>query len=68
MIFRLDDRLVFPNPSLAEEDGLLAIGGDLSTAIACYWPIKMAFSHGTAMTILSCGIRRMSGLYFIHPS
>jgi leucyl/phenylalanyl-tRNA--protein transferase len=32
MIFRLDDRLLFPNPSLAEEDGLLAIGGDLSTA------------------------------------
>lgn len=31
MIFRLDDRLVFPNPSLAEEDGLLAVGGDLST-------------------------------------
>ena len=30
MIFRLDDRLLFPNPSLAEEDGLLAIGGDLS--------------------------------------
>jgi leucyl/phenylalanyl-tRNA--protein transferase len=31
MIFRLDDRLVFPDPALAEEDGLLAIGGDLST-------------------------------------
>jgi leucyl/phenylalanyl-tRNA---protein transferase len=30
MIFRLDDRLVFPDPSLAEEDGLLAVGGDLS--------------------------------------
>lgn len=30
MIFRLDDSLVFPNPALAEEDGLLAIGGDLS--------------------------------------
>ncbi|MET3978194.1 leucyl/phenylalanyl-tRNA--protein transferase [Mucilaginibacter sp. UYP25] len=31
MIFRLDDRLLFPNPALAEEDGLLAVGGDLST-------------------------------------
>jgi leucyl/phenylalanyl-tRNA--protein transferase len=31
MIFRLDDRLLFPDPSLAEEDGLLAVGGDLST-------------------------------------
>ena len=28
MVFRLDDRLVFPPPSLAE-DGLLAVGGDL---------------------------------------
>ncbi|MGZ3753433.1 MAG: leucyl/phenylalanyl-tRNA--protein transferase, partial [Mucilaginibacter sp.] len=30
MIFRLDDRLLFPDPALAEEDGLLAMGGDLS--------------------------------------
>jgi len=30
MIFRLDDRLLFPNPALAEDDGLLAVGGDLS--------------------------------------
>ncbi len=31
MIFRLDERLLFPEPALAEEDGLLAVGGDLST-------------------------------------
>jgi leucyl/phenylalanyl-tRNA--protein transferase len=31
MIFRLDDRLIFPNPELAEPDGLLAVDGDLST-------------------------------------
>jgi len=31
MIFRLDDRLLFPNVELAEDDGLLAVGGDLST-------------------------------------
>jgi leucyl/phenylalanyl-tRNA--protein transferase len=31
MIFRLDKRLVFPEPDLAEPDGLLAVGGDLST-------------------------------------
>ncbi|GGH11679.1 leucyl/phenylalanyl-tRNA--protein transferase [Mucilaginibacter phyllosphaerae] len=31
MIFRLDERLLFPNPALAEDDGLLAVGGDLST-------------------------------------
>ncbi len=31
MIFKLlDDSLIFPNPALAEADGLLAIGGDLS--------------------------------------
>jgi leucyl/phenylalanyl-tRNA--protein transferase len=32
MIFRLDERLLFPDPELAEEDGLLAVGGDLSPA------------------------------------
>ena len=30
MIFRLDERLLFPDPGLAEDDGLLAVGGDLS--------------------------------------
>lgn len=29
-VYQLDDELWFPNPELAEEDGLLAIGGDLS--------------------------------------
>ena len=31
MIFRLDKRFIFPEPGLAEPDGLLAVGGDLST-------------------------------------
>ncbi|AMR31229.1 leucyl/phenylalanyl-tRNA--protein transferase [Mucilaginibacter sp. PAMC 26640] len=31
MIFQLDERILFPEPALAEEDGLLAIGGDLCT-------------------------------------
>jgi leucyl/phenylalanyl-tRNA--protein transferase len=31
MIFRLDECLLFPDPELAEPDGLLAVGGDLST-------------------------------------
>ena len=31
MIFRLDERFLFPDTGLAEADGLLAIGGDLST-------------------------------------
>ncbi len=31
MIFQLDERPIFPDPELAEPDGLLAIGGDLST-------------------------------------
>jgi leucyl/phenylalanyl-tRNA--protein transferase len=30
MIFRLDERLLFPDPALAEPDGLLAVGSDLS--------------------------------------
>jgi leucyl/phenylalanyl-tRNA--protein transferase len=29
VIFRLDDRIVFPRPELAEPSGLLAVGGDL---------------------------------------
>lgn len=29
-IYRLDERIVFPAPELAEEDGLLAVDGDLS--------------------------------------
>jgi leucyl/phenylalanyl-tRNA--protein transferase len=29
VIFRLDDRIVFPRPELAEPGGLLAVGGDL---------------------------------------
>jgi len=29
-IFQLSDDIIFPDPSLAEENGLLAIGGDLS--------------------------------------
>ncbi len=28
-VFRLDERLVFPRPDLADPDGLLAVGGDL---------------------------------------
>ncbi|MBC7914843.1 MAG: leucyl/phenylalanyl-tRNA--protein transferase, partial [Pyrinomonadaceae bacterium] len=30
MVFRLTDALIFPSPQLADEDGLLAVGGDLS--------------------------------------
>lgn len=30
MIYRLDEELWFPHPSLGEEDGLIAVGGDLS--------------------------------------
>jgi leucyl/phenylalanyl-tRNA--protein transferase len=32
MVFRLlKDQILFPDPALADEDGLLAVGGDLST-------------------------------------
>ena len=30
MVFRLPDEIIFPDPALADPDGLLAIGGDLS--------------------------------------
>lgn len=30
-VYRLSKKLTFPHPSLAREDGLLAVGGDLST-------------------------------------
>ncbi|SCJ89553.1 Leucyl/phenylalanyl-tRNA--protein transferase [uncultured Clostridium sp.] len=29
-IYQLPDEIIFPNPELAEDDGLLAVGGDLS--------------------------------------
>ena len=29
-VFQLPDRIIFPSPEYAEEDGLLAVGGDLS--------------------------------------
>lgn len=32
MIFQLPEQHIFPNPELAEPDGLLAIGGDLATS------------------------------------
>lgn len=41
MIFQLDERLVFPDPALAEEDGLLAVGGDLSAE-----RLSLAYQNG----------------------
>ena len=42
MIFQLDDHeLIFPNPALAEPDGLLAVGGDLSRD-----RLIQAYAHG----------------------
>jgi len=40
-VFQLSQELIFPNPELAEEDGLLAIGGDLSPE-----RLLLAYSHG----------------------
>lgn len=41
MIFQLDKRLIFPDPRMGEEDGLLAIGGDLSID-----RLLLAYSNG----------------------
>ena len=32
MVFQLTEKLIFPDPDLAEDNGLLAVGGDLSEA------------------------------------
>lgn len=41
MVFRLSEELVFPDPHFGEMDGLLAIGGDLSTE-----RLLLAYRHG----------------------
>ncbi|MBD1423406.1 leucyl/phenylalanyl-tRNA--protein transferase [Sphingobacterium chuzhouense] len=41
MPYSLDGRLIFPHPSLADDDGLLAIGGDLSSE-----RLLLAYQHG----------------------
>ncbi len=41
MIFKLSEELLFPPPVLAREDGLLAVGGDLSVE-----RLLVAYSHG----------------------
>lgn len=40
-IYQLSNELVFPNPELSEEDGLLAFGGDLSSD-----RLLLAYSNG----------------------
>jgi leucyl/phenylalanyl-tRNA--protein transferase len=41
MIYQLDDTLWFPSPELADEDGCLAVGGDLSVD-----RLLLAYSNG----------------------
>jgi len=41
MVFQLDDKLWFPDPHLGEEDGLVAVGGDLSVD-----RLLLAYSNG----------------------
>ena len=41
MVYRLDERLIFPNPYGGEPDGLIAVGGDLSTE-----RLLLAYGHG----------------------
>lgn len=40
-VYRLTDALVFPDPHLADDDGLLAVGGDLSPE-----RLLLAYAHG----------------------
>ena len=41
MVFRLDERLIFPDPHWGEPDGLIAVGGDLSPE-----RLILAYGHG----------------------
>lgn len=41
MVFQLTDDIVFPHPSLADDSGLLAIGGDLSVE-----RLELAYENG----------------------
>ena len=41
MIYQLNDEIVFPDPRMGEEDGLLAVGGDLSVE-----RLQLAYSYG----------------------
>lgn len=41
MVFQLSDELIFPDPYLGEEDGLLAVGGDYSSE-----RLLLAYSNG----------------------
>jgi leucyl/phenylalanyl-tRNA--protein transferase len=48
-VFALDDELIFPHPILREPDGLLAVGGDLSTGkllLAYRWGIFPWYHEG----------------------
>jgi leucyl/phenylalanyl-tRNA--protein transferase len=40
-VYLLDERIIFPSPALSDKDGLLAIGGDLSSE-----RLIMAYTHG----------------------
>ena len=62
MIFQLNDNnILFPDPALAEPDGLLAIGGDLSPE-RLKPPIKMAFFHGSAMMTQFAGMHHTNAV------
>lgn len=41
MVFQLSDDIIFPDPRMGEEDGLLAVGGDLSEE-----RLLLAYSYG----------------------
>ena len=41
MVFRLDERLIFPDPHWGEPSGLIAVGGDLSPE-----RLLLAYNHG----------------------
>ena len=57
MIFQLNKSITFPDPHLAEDDGLFAVGGDLSVD-----RLLLAYSNGIFPCTASATNRRFSGI------
>jgi hypothetical protein len=53
-VYLLSDEMVFPSPEEAEENGLLAVGGDLSLKDSSWLIILVSFP-GTQKNHLSFG-------------
>ena len=70
-VFSLDDELIFPHPDLRDPDGLLAVGGDLSTErllLAYRWGIFPWYHEGQPLLWWWLAPRLMLRPHEIHIS